>query len=939
MTKPLNLLIIEDSVDDAELIAHRLSTSGFDLNWTRVETEADFLTRLQNGPPDIILSDHCMPRFSGLRAAELLKEKGLDVPFILISGSIGEEAAVELMKHGATDYLLKDRIARLGAAVESALEQKRLRDAKRLTESELRSTHARLRHLLEHSPAAIYTLRIEGDQVIPHVVSESIESLLGYTMAETLRLGWWRETIHPEDRDRAVAEAAKALREGGGTLEFRLRHKNGDYRWVQDIRKVVRDETGRPVEVVGAVTDISERKRAEFHTNAFARLGNKLSSAKTAVEAGEIIVEVADQLFGWDACTLDLYDAANDQMLHVLNCDTIEGRRQSFPPSRHGLPPSTTARQVIEAGAQLILRQPPFDKSTIIPFGDHTRPSVSLMFVPIRHGGSVVGVLSIQSYKLNAYTQRDVNELQSLADHCAGAINRIQAEAALRDSEERFRQLVDNIKEVFWMTDVAKRRMLYVSPAYEQIWGRTRASLYQSPMDWLEAIHPDDQKRVSEAAFSRQSAGTYDEQYRIRRPDGVERWIRDRAFPVRNAAGEVYRLAGVAEDITERRELEERLRQSQKLELLGQLASGVAHDFNNVLAVIQGLASMIKDTDGLDADTIEAADQMVQATERGAGLTRQLLSFSRKQVVQPRELDLNDIVSNLTKMLTRMVGVDVALDIKPGAQLPLVRADMVMMQQVLMNLAVNARDAMPGGGRITIETNSLMLDRGHPDLDPEAPPGRYVCLAVGDTGSGIPENLLPKIFEPFFTTKEPGKGTGLGLATVYGIARQHGGWIKVQSQPGRGTTFRVFLPAIAPAPTGTPQAASPTGPSGRAETILVAEDEAPLRSLVCTVLRRQGYRVLEADSGAAALELWRQHRDHIDLLLTDVMMPGGMSGKELALRLLAEAPKLKVIYNSAYTTEFFDQGIEVLEGVNYLQKPFSLVTLVQTVRAALERKA
>jgi PAS domain S-box-containing protein len=498
--------------------------------------------------------------------------------------------------------------------------------------------------------------------------------------------------------------------------------------------------------------------------------------------------------------------------------------------------------------------------------------------------------------------------------------------------------LVSNIKEVFWMTDVAKRQMLYVSPAYEQIWGRDCESLYRTPQDWMDAIHPDDRKRVSEAALSRQATGAYDEQYRIRRPDGTERWIRDRAFPVRNTVGEVYRLAGVAEDITERRELEARLQQSQKLELLGQLASGVAHDFNNVLAVIQGLASMIKETEGLDPETLEAAEQMVQATDRGAGLTRQLLSFSRKQVVQPRELDLNDVVSNLNKMLTRMVGVDVALDLKPAARLPLVRADIVMMQQVLMNLAVNARDAMSGGGRITIETSSVMLEPGHPDLEPGAAPGLHVCLAVGDTGSGIPEDLLPKIFEPFFTTKEPGKGTGLGLATVHGIARQHGGWIKVQSQIGRGTTFRVFLPAIPPARTESPPAAPAARASGSVETILVAEDEAPLRSLVCTVLRRQGYRVLEADSGPAALELWRRHRDQVDLLLTDVMMPGGISGKELAMRLLADAPKLKVIYNSAYTTEFFDQGIEVIEGVNYLQKPFSLSLLVQTVRAALNRK-
>jgi two-component system, cell cycle sensor histidine kinase and response regulator CckA len=367
------------------------------------------------------------------------------------------------------------------------------------------------------------------------------------------------------------------------------------------------------------------------------------------------------------------------------------------------------------------------------------------------------------------------------------------------------------------------------------------------------------------------------------------------------------------------------------------LASGVAHDFNNVLAVIQGLASMVKETEGLDPDTLEAAGQMVEAAERGAGLTRQLLAFSRKQLVQPRELDLNEIITNFTRMLTRMVGVDVTVEVKCAPQLPLIRADVVMMQQVLMNLAINARDAMPKGGSITIETKPVTLIVGDPELEADAAPGTYVCLSVSDTGTGIPARLLPKIFEPFFTTKEPGKGTGLGLATVHSIAKQHGGWIRLHSQEGRGTTFRIFLPALV-SPRSHSSPAALTASKGK-ETILIVEDEAPLRSLVRTVLRRQGYEVLEADSGAAALVVWEKHRDQIDLLLTDMVMPGGMSGKELAERLRETAPQLKVIYNSAYSADIFSKEMSVEEGVNFLQKPYSLRVLGQTVRKLLDRKS
>jgi PAS domain S-box-containing protein len=366
------------------------------------------------------------------------------------------------------------------------------------------------------------------------------------------------------------------------------------------------------------------------------------------------------------------------------------------------------------------------------------------------------------------------------------------AELRLRESEDRFRQLAENIQEVFWMTDPARRLFLYISPAYEKLWGRSCASLYQSPGDWLAAVHDDDRTRITEAIATTQSRGQYDETYRISRPDGTVRWIHDRAYSVCDSAGQVQRLVGTAEDITEARHLEAQLRQSQRMEAVGQLAGGVAHDFNNILAAIMMQADLAIDLLDQPSGARELLTDIKTATDRASNLTRQLLAFSRRQVLQTRVVDVNDIVTSLTKMLERILGEDVDLQLKLHARPLLTRADAGMLDQVLMNLVVNARDAMPTGGRLTIETSERLLTVEPGNAQPEAPRGRYICVRVTDTGTGIEQRHLPCIFEPFYTTKNPGKGTGLGLATAFGIVKQHGGWLTVESVVGQGATFQVL---------------------------------------------------------------------------------------------------------------------------------------------------
>jgi two-component system, cell cycle sensor histidine kinase and response regulator CckA len=387
----------------------------------------------------------------------------------------------------------------------------------------------------------------------------------------------------------------------------------------------------------------------------------------------------------------------------------------------------------------------------------------------------------------------------------------------------------------------------------------------------------------------------------------------------------------------ERRKLHEQFLQAQKMESIGQLAGGVAHDFNNILTVIQGHASMLRSRPGLSNEIKGSVDQILLASERATNLTRQLLTFSRKQATQTRVLDLNEVVANLTKMLKHILRADVSLRVDYGSKSFLVRADSGMMEQVLMNLAINARDAMPRGGKLMISTSDESLGPEYVQLNPQGSVGDFVCLSVADTGEGIPPENLPRIFEPFFTTKPAGQGTGLGLATVYGIIRQHNGWLTVDSEIGKGTVFRIYLPAAKEREDKKMNRPAQREVRGGTETILLIEDEAPLRALDRSILEGYGYEIVEADSADAAVERWREHRSRISLLLTDIVLPGGFTGPDLAKKFHAEKPALRIIFSSGYSVDVIEKDFDLREGMNFLQKPYSPHRLAQAVRDVLER--
>jgi signal transduction histidine kinase/CheY-like chemotaxis protein len=392
------------------------------------------------------------------------------------------------------------------------------------------------------------------------------------------------------------------------------------------------------------------------------------------------------------------------------------------------------------------------------------------------------------------------------------------------------------------------------------------------------------------------------------------------------------------EDITERLSLENQLRQSQKMESIGQLAAGVAHDFNNMLTIIQGHAGMLMTRPNMPPQALDSAQAVFFASERAASLTRQLLMFSRKNVMQPKQLDLRDVVANVSKMLHRLLGETVTLDFTPPAELPLVQADTGMMEQIIMNLCVNARDAMERGGTLTVALSAIDIAEDYAETHPEAHVGKHVCLRVSDTGCGMDTYVITRIFEPFFTTKEVGKGTGLGLATVYGIVKQHNGWVEVTSQPNLGTTFNVFLPATEQTIKSATEDITPTtSVAGGAETILVVEDEPVLREMAQIILEECGYRVLLASNGKEALDMWERHKSSIDLLFTDMVMPAGVSGTELANKLIAQRKELHIVFTSGYTVD--DISTDFLHRNNqarFLQKPYTRNNLARTVREALD---
>ncbi len=714
-------------------------------------------------------------------------------------------------------------------------------------------------------------------------LSPSLRTMLGYAPEELLgsRIDG---LLHPEDVEgvRQFCSSLMAKSYGTGSIACRVGHRDGSWRWVESVG-ANRLEDSALSGILVVMRDITERKRVE----------NRLRANERQLEA--IVQAVNDIVFEFDGDGryLDVF-AADETKLAAPKKDVLGHTIAEVLGATAAKPFLDPIRRVLETGLP-----ERFEYSLTVRDGERH------FFTRLHRMPGLDGAGPTVCMAISDITDRK------------------NAEEALARSEAQYRALVEHAPLGVFRAK-PDGRLLAANPALVSMLG------YDSPEALLSAnltrnvyVHPS---RTLE-----NGAGTEETQWR--KQDGSQIWVRVhlRPDPAPGAGGE---FNGLVEDVTVERNLEAQFLQAQKMEAVGRLAGGVAHDFNNTLTAILSYSDMlINDLAPGDSRRLDL-EQIRRSGKRAAELTQQLLAFSRRQVLQTRVLDLNEVVGKTERMLRRVIGEDIKVGIVTGDQPAIIRADAGQIEQIILNLAVNARDAMPGGGLLTIETANVDLDELFAHRHQDVAPGRYVMLAVTDTGVGITPDVFQHLFEPFFTTKGPGKGTGLGLATVYGIVKQSGGSIWPYSQPGRGTTFKIYFPRVEESVEHREEGPSRPSGGGR-ETILVAEDEDSVREVVSRVLSKKGYHLLLAENGEAALRLARSRPGSIQLLLTDLVMPG-MSGGELAQRLRDEQPGLRILFMSGYTDDAVVRQGVLEKGVPYLQKPFTAEALAARVREVLD---
>ena len=799
MDTRLRLLIVEDSEDDAMLIVRDLQRAGFEPQYERVDSAPAVRAALDRGVWDIIVSDFNMPQFTGTDALKMLRERDPDTPFIFVSGTIGEDVAVEAMRAGAQDYVTKGNLRRLVPAIE-----RELRDA--AVRRERRAGEERYRLLFHRHPHPLWVFDRETLRFLD--VNEAAIRHYGYSREEFLAMTI--EAIRPAAELPELHTHLQHL-PGGLAPPSSWRHKKKDGTII-DVEITSHDVElhGRPTRIVSAL-DVTERTKAENALRARER------QQAAVAQLGQRAIETSD--------LLSLLAAAAALVSQILDV------------------PYAKVLELAQDGEALLLRA-----------------GVGWHAGCVGHATVGVGTESQAGHTLQHNAPVVVEDLR--------AETRFRGHTLLHDHG-----VVSGVTVVI----PSQQRPFGVLGAHSD---RPR-TFTQDDIHFLQAV---------------------------------------------------AHILGTAID---RDRAEVTLRQSQRLESVGRLAGGVAHDFNNLLTAIFGYADLLAEELPADSPGREDVQEIRTAATRAAELTHQLLAFSRQQVLQPVVLNLNDVVENLDKMLTRLIGADVELEAHLAPDLGNVRADVGQLEQVIVNLAVNARDAMPAGGRLTVETANADLGEGYAEAHRPVVPGRYIMLAVSDTGTGMDAVTKSRLFEPFFTTKVPGKGTGLGLATVYGIVKQSGGYIWVYSELDHGTTFKVYLPLVeAPAETVRAPVAT-TGSPGGTETVLLAEDDEMLRPLARELLAKLGYRVLEAPDAATALATARAHPGEIHLLISDVVMPGE-NGVQLARQLMADRPRLRVLYISGYTDEAVVRHGLLAPGLNFLQKPFTPDVLARKVRDVLD---
>ncbi len=812
----------------------------------------------------------------------------------------------------------------LGACVD-------ITETKRAEEA-LREREAQYRAVIETSADGFLILDMDG-RVLE--TNDAYVRRSGYSRDELLRMNI-SDLDNLLDPEQTLQRIRTVARDGYALFETLHRTKDGTI-WQAEADISFWPISGGRLFVF--VRDINQRKRSEALLRTRAEL-SRIAENDTIENLLKLALDRMEIFTGSRISCVHLLDTTQSQVtLHVCSTATCAVLKNPLPAPIPVAASPLLNECVRTHGPVMENSTPPSD-----PFLLSSNSGFTLqrrLSVPVIREGTVTAIVCVGN-KSSDFNAEDLAAVEAISGAIMDLVERKRAEDALRESEERNRALVETSFDWIWEVD-ADLRYTYSSPRISALLGYEPEELIgRRSFDFMKPEEAARMRPIISAAFSRREPFAAVEKEYVHR-NGHAVFFESSGVPVFGPGNVFKGYRGSDRNITERklaeRErqiLEAQLRQAQKMEAIGTLAGGVAHDFNNILTVIHGNASLLLAGNLKSLDPNECAQQIVRAAERAAGLTRQLLMFSRKQVMQLSNVNLNDVVGNLTKMLQRILGEDITLQTTYAPQLNSIRGDTGMIEQILLNLVVNARDAMPKGGTLTVATGKEQLTEQDAQRQPDARPGNYVWLKVTDTGTGIRPEILPRIFEPFFTTKEVGKGTGLGLATVYGIVKQHRGWLTVDTALNKGSSFCIFFPALA-SPSATPRKDSIHKPliTGT-ETILAVEDDPAVRKLMVSVLERCGYRVLQAPSGRAALDLWREHGNEVALLLTDVVMPDGVTGFQLAEKLKQERPSLKVIFVTGYSADLADKGTSLVEGVNFLQKPFPPESLARALRAQLD---
>jgi two-component system cell cycle sensor histidine kinase/response regulator CckA len=778
--------------------------------------------------------------------------------------------------------------------------------------------------LFENAVEGIFQTTVDGQLLS---VNPALARMCGYSSPVEMLA-----TVHDIGKDfyadpQTRLEFQREMEERGAVeaFEYQLRKKNGALIWISENARVIRDADGRVTAYEGTMEDITERKRSELERQITFEIIHGVNVTDNLDELLYLIHQSLNKVLYAENCFVALYESASGMFHFPFFVDQFD---EAPPPQQVGR--SCTA-YVYRTGRAMLIPQQVFDR--LAADGEVElvgTPSPSWLGVPLRTPAATIGVLVVQHYENEAaYTERDLEFLASVGGQIALAIDRKRAEEKIRESEARLRVLVEQLPAVLW---TVSKDLCFTSALGA---GLTRLGLKPNQIvgvslfDYFETPDP----AFLPIAAHRRAIGGEPTTFHVEWKGGS---YTCHVEPLRTAEGELQGAICMALDITDRRQLEEQLRQAQKMEAVGRLAGGIAHDFNNLLMVIQGYADLMTERLAEGDPLRRNAEQIQTASQRATSLTRQLLAFSRKQMLAPKVLSIQSVVTEMEKILRRLIGEDVQLETSSVADLGLVKADRSQIEQVILNLAVNARDAMPEGGRLTIETANVDLDESFSHSSVMLSPGPYVMLAVTDNGCGMDVETQAHIFEPFFTTKEKGKGTGLGLATVYGIVKQSGGYVWVYSEPGRGTSFKVYLPRVWDEQTMPGRDRRIEGqrlPQGT-ETVLLVEDEKGVRELAREYLEMTGYTVIEAENGHTALELAALHSGPIHLLMTDVVMPG-ISGRELSERVKTIRPEIRVLFMSGYTDQaVVHHGILETDAV-LLQKPFTVAALAAKLRDIL----